>query len=76
VQRRELRQPRQLAHDLVVDQDRLPETSAVNNAVRDRRDVRGNRVQRLEPAGRTVRLDGRELQAGRAGVDDEDGATS
>jgi hypothetical protein len=77
VQRRQLGQPRQLVHDLVVDDDRLPEArAAVNDAVGDRGDFGGNGVERLEPAGRAVRLDGRQLQARRAGVDDEDGARS
>jgi hypothetical protein len=46
----------------------------VNDAVRDRRDPRRHILQRLERLGRLVRGDERELQARRAGIDDEDRA--
>jgi hypothetical protein len=42
----------------------------VDDAVRDGGDLGWNGVERLEPAARTIRLDGRQLQARRAGVDD------
>jgi len=42
----------------------------VDDAVRDGGDLGGNGIERLKSAARTVRLDGRQLQARRAGVDD------
>ena len=71
MQRCELGQPRQFFHDLVIDQNRLAEArAAVHDAVRNGGDLGGNGIERVEPAGRTVRIDRRQLQARRAGVDD------
>jgi hypothetical protein len=46
----------------------------VHDAVRDRRDIGGRVLEGMEGLRRLVRGDERELQARRAGVDDEDGA--
>jgi hypothetical protein len=72
VQRRELDHAFELQLDRVVDQDRLPKArAAVDDAVSDGCDPVGNRLERLDRRRRPVAGDGRELQARRAGIDDE-----
>jgi hypothetical protein len=74
VQRRQLGEDSELTFDLVVDHDRIAEAqTAVDDAMRDRVDARGNRLERLDLLGGVVVRDRRELEARRARVDDEDG---
>jgi hypothetical protein len=75
VERRELGQALQGGHHLVVEDGRLPEGRAsVHDSMGDRRDLGGRLLERRERLGRLVGGDERELQARRAGVDDEDPA--
>jgi hypothetical protein len=60
--------------DRVVDERWLSKLlPAVNDAVRDGGDVAGRFLERRDALGRAVRRDERELEARRAGVDDENG---
>ena len=71
VQGRELDGGLEAAQDVVVDEDRVAEArAAVDDAVRDRGDIRRRGVEGRDGVRRVVRLDDRELQARRAGVDD------
>ena len=73
MQRRQFGDRGELRLDLVVDHDRIPKTQpAVNDAVRDSGDARGRIFERSDWARRIVSVDDRELDARRAGVDDED----
>ena len=75
VERCELGQALQCGDDRVVEDRRLPETRpAVYDAVRDGRDLARRILERPERLGRFVGGDERELQARRAGVDDQDRA--
>ena len=61
------------ALERIVDQSGLAELrTAVDNAVGYRCNVRRCLLQRVERVTRVIRTDERELQARRAGVDDED----
>jgi hypothetical protein len=76
VQRRELGQRVELALDLGVDDNWITEAqTAVDDAMRDRVDVRRNGLERFDLLGSAVVRDRRELEARRASVDDEDGYT-
>ncbi len=74
VQRRELDERRAAAATtLVVDERRLDEpVAAVNDSVRDGGDRRGASSIDVDSAGALVRVDDAQLEARRAGVDDED----
>jgi hypothetical protein len=70
VQRRELDRGLEVTHDFVVDQNGLAEARpTVDDAVRNRRDVIGNGVERFHRGRNIVRPDDRELQARRARID-------
>jgi hypothetical protein len=57
----------------LVDQHRLTETvAAVDDTVTDGIDALGRLFERRDARGAAVVVDERELEAGRAGVDDED----
>ena len=74
LQRRERRELGDRAHDLLVDHDRVETAlAAVDDAVPDPGQIgaRGG-VERVDPLGRLVLADEVELQARRAGVDDQD----
>jgi len=72
VKRRELDRAFELQLDRIVDQDGLPKArAAVDDAVGDSGDSIGNRLERLDRRRGPVASDGGELQARRAGIDDE-----
>jgi hypothetical protein len=74
VERSELAELLEPLGDRVVDDRGLSEVRpAVDDAVRDGGDVVGRFRERTDTLGRAVRRDERELQARRAGVDDENG---
>jgi hypothetical protein len=73
VQRRKLHESLQTLNDPVVEQHRPTGVgTAVDDPMSDRGELGGRRLERVDDLGGPVRFDERELQARRAGVDDED----
>jgi len=73
VEGRKLAELGEVAFDSVVDQDRFQEAlTAVDDAVSDGDDVAGRLFERRDRLRVLIRVDDRQLEAGRTGVDDED----